>query len=333
MKQALYYKPLRNKTVQCGLCPRFCTLPPGSLGFCGARKNIDGTLFSLNYAKPVCIAPDPIEKKPLFHFLPGSAVLSFGTYGCNLSCSNCQNYDISMIRDRQPAQEVPPEEMIELALTNNCRGLAYTYNEPTIFFEYLLDCARLAKKHNLRNILVSNGFISPEPLRKLCRHIDAANIDLKSIEGSFYKTNCLGRLEPVLDSLKTIKESKVWLEITNLIIPTLNDNPKKLEDLSEWISKNLGKDTPLHLSRFSPNYKLETLPQTPQKTLEQAKALADRHLNYVYVGNLHAKSLENTLCPSCKKLLIRRESYTIQENNLKNGNCKFCGHKIAGVWQ
>ena len=331
MKKARFWEPLEKNIAKCELCPRFCTIKPNQSGFCGARKNIDGKLFSLNYARPVSIAIDPIEKKPLFHFLPGSSVLSFGTYGCNLACLNCQNYDISMVRDRQPAQEVSPQKIIELALANKCEGIAYTYNEPTIFYEYMLACAKLARKNHLKNILVSNGFINPEPLKKLCSYLDAANIDLKSFDDSFYKKICQGRLEPIKECLKILKENKVWLEITNLVIPSLNDSPKEIEKLSIWISETLGRDVPLHFSRFFPLYKLEDKQITPQQTLEESKKIADKHLNYVYVGNLRTE-LENTLCPNCKKPLITREGYSIQENNLKKGKCKFCAHEIAGVW-
>jgi pyruvate formate lyase activating enzyme len=333
MKPALYWKPLKEDIVKCGLCPHSCVIKTGNSGICGARKNIGGKLFSLNYARPVSIAVDPIEKKPLFHFLPGSSVLSFGTYGCNLGCDNCQNYDITMVRDRQPEKEVPPEQIIELALSNSCEGIAYTYNEPTIYFEYMLDCARLAREKGLKNILVSNGYISKEPLEELCKHIDAANIDLKAFNEEFYKSNCKATLEPVKETLKTLIKHKVWLEITNLIIPTMNDSMSEIEQMVKWISEELGKDVPLHFSRFFPLYKLENLEPTPESTLEKAKKLADKYLSYVYVGNLPTQGLENTYCPGCDKTLIKRQCFMIQENHIKKGSCGFCSRKIAGRFE
>jgi len=333
MKPALYWKPLKNGSVKCELCPHNCSIKRDLTGICGARKNLDGKLFTLNHSKPVSIAIDPIEKKPLFHFLPSSSVLSFGTYGCNLSCANCQNYDISMVRDRQPKQEVPPEKIIEMAIANKCSGIAYTYNEPTIYYEYMLDCAKLAREKGLKNIMVSNGYINKEPLKELCKHIDAANIDLKSMSKEFYKTNCKGKLERVKETLKTLAEQNVWLEITTLIIPTLNDSMEEIEELAKWISEELGRDVPLHLSRFFPLYQLESLPPTPDSTLEAARKVAVKHLNYVYIGNVRKLGTEDTICPICGRVLIMRSGFLVKANAVRENLCTFCKQKIPGVFK
>lgn len=332
MKSALYWEPQKKDTVKCRLCPHNCIIKNGLTGICGARKNIDGKLFTLNYAKPVSIAIDPIEKKPLFHFLPGSSVLSFGTYGCNLSCANCQNYDITMVRDRQPKREIPPEKIVEMALANKCQGIAYTYNEPTIYYEYILDCAKLAREKGLKNIIVSNGYINPEPLEELCKYIDAANIDLKSIKNEFYKTNCKATIEPVKEAIKILKKNNVWLEITTLIIPTLNDSMEEIEELAGWISEELGRDVPLHLSRFFPLHQLESLPPTPEKTLESARKAAVKYLHYVYIGNLRKPGAEDTICPICGRVLVKRNGFVIEANTMKQPICTFCKQGIPGVF-
>jgi pyruvate formate lyase activating enzyme len=332
MKPALFFEPAKDGSVRCTLCPHRCLIAEGKKGICGARKNEDRKLFTLNYGRPASIAIDPIEKKPLFHFLPGSSALSFGTYGCNLGCLNCQNFDISMERDRQPDNQASPEQIVQLAVDNNCQVIAYTYNEPTIYYEYMLDCAKLARKKGIKNVMVSNGYIETEPLTELCKYMDAANIDLKSFSPKFYISNCKATLEPVKQALKTIKQHGVWLEITTLIIPSLNDDMEEIEKMAKWISDELGKDVPLHLSRFFPLYKLSDLEPTPEKTLEMARQIASKYLDYVYVGNLPTAGLENTCCPKCKKPLIERNGYMIMKNSIKEGRCASCKAKIPGVW-
>jgi pyruvate formate lyase activating enzyme len=332
MKEAIYWKPLKEDAVKCELCPHRCVIKPGKSGICGARKNTGGKLFSLNYGRPVSVAADPIEKKPLFHFLPGSSALSFGTYGCNLGCQNCQNFDISMERNKQSDKVVSPELMIELAIANNCQSIAYTYNEPTIYYEYMLDCAKLARAKGIKNVMVSNGYIEKQPLIELCKHMDAANIDLKAFNPDFYITNCKATLEPVKEALKILKQQAVWLEITNLVIPGLSDNLGELESMSKWIAEELGKAVPLHLSKFFPLYKLSALEPTPEKTLEKARQIARKYLDYVYVGNLPTLGFENTSCPKCKKLLIERKGYMILKNSIKEGSCPSCNTKIPGLW-
>jgi len=285
MREALFYKKLKDKKVQCFLCPHNCIISPSKRGICNVRENNNGILYSLTYGEPCTINIDPIEKKPIYNFLPGTKTLTIATMGCNLSCKQCQNYHISKTEIfTQPF--VPPEKIIELALKNKTPSISYSYTEPTIFYEYMLDIAKLAKKNKIKNILVSNGYISQKPLKELCKYIDAANIDLKAFTDEFYKKTCKASLKPVLETLKTLKKEKVHLEITNLIIPTLNDNLKDIEKMCIWIKENLGKDTPLHFSKFFPMYQLKDIPQTPLSTLEKVKKIADKYLSHVYLGNI-----------------------------------------------
>lgn len=287
MKEALFYKKLKNKIVQCQLCPHFCALKEDEIGKCKARKNINCKLISLSYGKPVAIHIDPITKKPIYRYMQGTETFSIGTAGCTLKCSFCQNAEIAHASPEQFKTEFrEPIEIIRLAKEYNCPSISYTYSEPVTMYEYMLDIAKLAKKHKIKNIMVSNGYINQEPLKELCKYLDAANIDLKAFREEFYKTTCKAKLEPVLETLKTLKKQKIHLEITNLIIPTLNDNLKDIEKMCIWIKNNLGKDTPLHFSRFFPMYQLKHIPETPLQTLEKAKIIADKHLNYVYLGNV-----------------------------------------------
>lgn len=328
MKEASYYEKLQD-SVQCKLCPNLCKIKPQKLGTCKVRKNIEGKLYTLNYAKPVAVQIDPIEKKPLFHFLPGNKVLSIGTAGCNMSCQHCQNWHMSQAKAGQCKEDkLSPKKIIQIALDNECKIIAYTYNEPTIFFEYMLDCAKIAKENGIKNVIVSNGFICEEPLRELCKYIDAANIDLKAFNENFYKKICNARLKPVLESLKIIKQNNVWLEVTNLIIPTLNDSREEIEMMCSWIKNELGKDVPLHFSRFHPDYRLNDLGLTSEKTLQDAKNIAEKYLDFVYIGNIRTKNGENTYCPKCRKLLINRRGYFVQ----KDIKTKCCGEVIPGLW-
>jgi len=333
MPPALFSKQLKNDLVQCQLCPHFCTLKNNETGKCHVRKNIAGELKTLVYAKPCSINIDPIEKKPLYHFHPGTKTLSIATVGCNLDCKHCQNSEISQANPESMCFEtVPPDKVIELCKKNNCKIISYTYTEPTIFFEYMLDIAKLAKKNNIKNVMVSNGFINPEPLKQLCQYLDAANVDLKAFTNEFYKDVCSARLDPVLETLKILKQNNVWLELTNLIIPKYNDDLKKIEEMCVWIKENLSKDTPLHLSRFFPMYKLLDAEPTPQKTLQAAFNIAKKRLNFVYLGNLQVEGQNNTFCPNCNKLLIDRFRFKLEENNIINNKCKFCEESIAGVF-
>ncbi|MBI5148475.1 AmmeMemoRadiSam system radical SAM enzyme, partial [Candidatus Pacearchaeota archaeon] len=320
--------------VQCQLCPHFCAIKSGERGKCKARENKQGTLYSLVYNKPCSVAVDPIEKKPFYHFMPGEKALSIATVGCNLKCKQCQNYQISQAKPEDiPFIALTPEQVIKRAKQENCKIISYTYTEPTIFFEYMLDIAKLAKKAGIKNTIVSNGFINPEPLEELCKYIDGANIDLKSINKEFYKNICGARLEPILESLKILKKNNVWLEITNLIIPTLNDKTSELKELVSWVKNNLGIDTPLHFSAFYPCYELSNLQPTSIEKLREARKIGiAAGLNYIYTGNLPDDEGSTTYCPKSKKVAIKRYGYRIIENNIKNGICT-CNEKIAGIWK
>jgi len=332
MKQALFYKK-EGDSVKCELCPHNCIINQNKKGICGVRKNIKGKLYSLVYGKPCAMNVDAIEKKPLYHFLPNSKVYSIGTVGCNLTCDFCQNYKISRAKpENHEFQEVKPEQIIKLAIDNNCKSIAYTYTDPTIFIEYVLETAKIAKKKNIKNIIVSNGFINEKPLLELCKYIDAANIDLKSFNDNFYKKHCGAFLSPVLDSLKILKEKKIWIEITNLVIPGLNDNPKDFEKMCKWISTELGKHTPLHLSRFYPYHKLDHIQSTSIQVLKKLSKIAKDHLDYVYIGNILTDKDANTYCSHCQALSIEREGFEILKNNLKGGRCKDCKKVIPGIW-
>lgn len=278
---------------------------------------------------------DPIEKKPLFHFLPDSKVLSFGTVGCNLRCKHCQNWNTSQSASgNYPEIKVSPEEIVDKALENDCKSIAYTYNEPTIFYEFMLETAKIAKKKGVKNVMVSNGFINPEPLKKLLKYMDAVNVDLKGFNNKFYGPTTTAWMQPVLETIKTINESKAWLEITNLIIPTLNDDLEYINKMCLWIKKYIGTDTPLHFSAFHPDYELANLPVTPIQTLLDAHEIAiNTGIKYVYIGNVLTNDLENTYCPKCKEILIQRHGFIILKNNIFKGRCHSCNEKIKGVFE
>ena len=321
------------KTVQCELCPNGCVLDINEVSRCRTRKNKDGVLYSLVYGKPCAVHVDPIEKKPFFHFLPGTTAFSIATAGCVLSCKFCQNWQISQARPEDTdTYDLPPDKVVMNAQFYKSRSIAYTYTEPTVFYEYMYDTAIIAKKKGVRNTMHSCGYIKEKPLRKLSKYMDAADIDLKAFTEDFYARICSGSLKPVLDTLVVLKEEGVWLEITNLVIPTLNDDTKKIKEMCVWIHKNLGPDVPIHFSRFFPHYKLKNLPPTPLKTLTDARNTAmDVGLRYVYIGNIRHEG-ESTFCPKCKKMLIERAGYFVKQNNVSNGTCRFCSTPIAGIW-
>jgi pyruvate formate lyase activating enzyme len=312
-----------------------CLIEPGQSGECRVRVNIDGVLRTVVYGYPCSINVDPIEKKPLFHFLPGTKILSIATAGCNLHCKNCQNWQISQANPEDtPAIHCPPESLLELTKRYKCPSLAYTYTEPIIYYEYTLDCAKLARQANIRNVLVTAGYINPEPWKKLLEHVDAANIDLKAITEEFYRDICSATLKPVQQALKIAKASGILVEVTNLIIPTLNDKPEQIRELCRWLKANLGRETPLHFSGFYPQYQMKHLPSTSLGTLERAREIAiNEGLDYVYIGNVRSREGENTYCPGCKALLIERTGYLILQNRLKDGRCPDCGREIYGVWK
>jgi len=335
-QEALFYDKLPEQNVQCRLCPRNCLILPGKRGFCGIRENRGGKLRALSYAKAVSLNDlDPIEKKPLFHFLPGTRTFSVATAGCNLKCKFCQNWSISQ---KKPEEVdfvlLEPRELLEKARKSGRPTIAYTYSEPTIFYEYMLQTAQLAKKSGIKNVMHSNGYINEAPLRQLAKHLDAANIDLKGFSNDYYQQLSEGTLEPVLRSLKVLREEGVHLEITNLVVPGLNDDSEEIRKMCLWIRENLGADTPLHFSRFWPVYKLSGLDPTPLESLEKAREIArECGLKYVYIGNVGNHPAESTYCPKCSKAVITRVGYMVTEINIENGRCKFCGERIEGVWK
>jgi pyruvate formate lyase activating enzyme len=333
-KLSPYFTSLEGREIQCELCPHRCRVAKGKRGICRVRENRDGKYYSLVYGNPCAVHLDPIEKKPFFHVLPATTSFSLATAGCNFQCKFCQNWEISQAFPEDVYNyEASPELMVKRAKEIGARSVAYTYVEPTIFYEYMLDIGTLVKKSGLLNVYHSNGFINPAPLKSLCKVLDAANVDLKGFTENFYHELCGGGLTPVLETLKTLKKEKVHLEITNLIIPTKNDDMSVLKEMCLWIKKELGSDTPIHFSRFYPLYKLKSLPPTPVSTLDKAREAAlSAGLEYVYVGNIPGHASENTFCPKCKKMIIQRTGYMVGEINLKDGKCRYCGKPIPGIW-
>lgn len=335
MKEALFYEKLDGMKVQCRLCPNECVIPQGRKGACRARQNHHGTLYSIVYGLPCTAGADPIEKKPLFHFLPGSRSYSIATPGCNLHCKWCQNWQISQRGpDETQCFRMEPEQVVENAINAGCKSIAYTYVEPAIFYEYVLDTAKLAHKEGLANIMVTNGYINQKPVMKLYKHIDAVNIDLKGFTEELYKKYCGGKLQPVLDTIKTVHKMGVWTELTTLLIPGLNDTEKTVRDMCAWIKKELGVKVPLHFSRFFPYYKMTHVPPTPQESLKRAYDIAkEEGLKYVYIGNTRIEGTEDTYCPKCgKKVIDRGMMLDAGATNMKAGKCGFCGAKIDGVF-
>jgi len=322
--------------LQCHLCPRCCTLRRGQRGFCFVRQNISGQIVLTTYGHSSGFCLDPVEKKPLNHFLPGTATLSFGTAGCNLGCKFCQNWDISKSKafDRL-TEEASPQDIAQAAHRLNVKSIAFTYNDPVIFAEYAIDTAIECHKLGVKTIAVTAGYITPQARGEFYAHMDAANVDLKGFSEDFYRKIILGHLQPVLDTLVYLKkETKVWFEITNLIIPGLNDKKSEIEDMCQWIADYLGVDVPLHFTAFHPDYKMMDYPPTPLETLQKARDIArSKGLHYVYTGNVHDMTNASTWCPSCKKLLIQRDWFVLGEYNLKGNHCGFCGYRIAGVFE
>jgi len=333
-KEAMYYKKIDEATVQCVLCPRKCTLMNGQRGFCKAREPRNGKLYSLVWGLPCAVHVDPIEKKPLFHFLPGTSAFSIATAGCNFKCKNCQNWSISQFPPEDVRNEnLLPQDVVGGAKRTNCKTIAYTYTEPSIFYEYMLETSKLAKAQGVKNMYHSNGSLNPDAVKELVPYLDGADIDLKAFNQDFYTDVCAGYLDTVLETLKILKKNNVWLEITVLIIPTLNDDMAEIKKMMTWVRSNLGADVPIHLSRFHPQYKMKTLPPTPVSTLVTAREVAQTAgLKYVYIGNVPGHDGESTYCPKCKKPAVKRRGYTILENNITNGKCKSCGCDIEGVW-
>ena len=325
--------PHQGTYVRCQLCPKGCIISEGQRGDCRVRENRGGKLYAMNYGLPCAVNNDPIEKKPFFHFLPGTLAFSIATAGCNLHCQYCQNWTISQVPPEETQNLDAPPEVIVQAARSRSTSIAYTYSEPTIFYEYMLDTARLGRAAGLRNVVISAGYINPEPLRRLCRAVDAIKIDLKGFNDDFYRNVCDATLEPVLEGLKIIREEGVHLEIVNLVVPTLNDSLDEMRALSRWVVDNLGPDVPLHFSRFYPMYKLTHLPPTPVETVAKAREIAlEEGVWYAYVGNVPGHPGENTYCRHCGEVLIQRRGFTVLDNNIVDGKCRFCGAPIPGVW-
>jgi pyruvate formate lyase activating enzyme len=336
LKEALFYKKVETSKVQCQLCPHFCLIADGERGICGVRENQAGTLYSLVYGQVVSESVDPIEKKPLFHFLPGSTSYSISTVGCNFRCDFCQNYRISQSPREQHdifGQERTPEQIVDAAIEGRCRSISYTYTEPTIYFEFAYDTMKPARARGLKNVFVSNGFMNP-PVVELARpYLDADNVDLKSFSDETYRKVCGGRLAPVLETLKLMKKFNIWLEVTTLVIPGLNDSKAELTQIARFIKNELSDDTPWHVTGFYPTYKMLDRPRTPAETLIRAREIGlETGLKYVYAGNLPIKGAEDTYCPKCQQIVIQRSGFEILENRVKDGKCGFCGEPIAGVW-
>jgi len=334
LHEGRWWEPEPGGKVHCYLCPRHCHIGAGQSGFCFIRVNNGGKLYNLGYASPAAIQVDPIEKKPLNHFLPGSAIFSMGTAGCNMGCFFCQNWDISKSKhDQVHSSHMPPEDVVLMAIRYGCPSIAFTYNEPTIWGEYVIDICAAAKEHGLNTVMVTNGYVTYEAFHDIYDHIDAANVDLKAFTEQFYGKITLTHLQPVLETLQWLKkETNVWFEITNLMIPTLNDDPKETRRLAEWILEHLGPEVPLHFTAFHPDFKLRDKPNTPPATLHQARRIArEVGLHYVYEGNIFSEAA-NTNCPSCGAVLIIRSWHNVLENNLKNGCCSACGLAVPGRW-
>lgn len=327
MIESLYYKKIEGDKVVCELCPHECVLHKEKTGICRGRKNINGKLYAVNYPLAVSIALDPIEKKPLYHFYPGTNILSSGPNGCNLRCRFCQNWNIS--QEAVATREIHPRQLARETAQRNSIGLAYTYSEPFIWYEYVLDAAKEIHKLGLKNVLVTNGFVNENPFRALLPYIDAMNVDIKSMDDFFYKNLCSGSLEPVLRTVKIAREAGCHVEITNLVLPQHNDGEGHFERLTDWVA-GLSPDIPLHFSRYFPNYKMTT-GATPVETLARARSIAIKKLNYVFVGNIAHESWGDTFCPECKNRVIRRYGYTVDLDNFKNGKCVSCGFPLPVV--
>ena len=328
-----YQNILKGNKIQCTICPRNCKLSEGQRGFCQVRQNISGNVELISYGYNTGLSVDPIEKKPLFHFYPSSKVLSFGTLGCNMGCMFCQNWHISKSKaDPKALNQTSPEKIVKIAKDLGCKSVAFTYNDPVIFFEYAIDTAKICRDNGIKTVAVTAGYINPEPRKEFFTYMDAANIDLKAFSENFYKKNCLASLAPILDTIKYVKnETNCWLELTTLLIEGENDSEEELERECEWIVENLGVDVPLHFSAFHPDYKFMDRLPTKLSTLLKAYEIAQKAgIKYVYTGNVSDTKTSTTYCHNCSKAIIIRHNYSVNEENLQNGHCKFCGAKCRG---
>jgi len=328
------YQEETPRGIICRICPNECVLKEGELSDCRNRIVRNSKLYTMAYGNPCSANVDPIEKKPLYHFFPGSRAYSIATAGCNMVCLNCQNWTISQTSpDKTRNYNLPPEKVVEESIRNKCRSIAYTYSEPVTFYEYALDTCEIARKSGVKNMFKSNGYINPEPLKKICSVLDAANIDLKSFNDSTYLKLTGGKLQPVLDSLKIYREMGIWLEITYLIVPTWTDKADEIGRMCKWLSENGFRETPIHFSRFYPTHKLEQLPPTPVEMLRNAAKIASAEgIKYVYIGNVPGSEQADTKCPSCGATVVARQGYRIAAYNLSGGKCNNCGYAVDGVW-
>jgi pyruvate formate lyase activating enzyme len=332
--EAKFYQKLPNRKIKCKLCPRECAVGDKERGYCGVRENRGGTYYTLVHSRVCAAHVDPIEKKPLFHYLPGTTAFSIATAGCNVNCKFCQNWDISQSRPEQvPSHYLPPQGVAELAKQYDCPTIAYTYSEPVVFAEYLMDAADAGHAAGVRSIVVSNGYMQEDALKAAYGKMDAVKIDLKSFTESYYHDVVTGQLKPVLDSLVALRKMGKWTEIVYLVLPTLNDSDAEFRGLAQWVKANLGEDVPLHFTQFHPEYLLKNLPITPVPTLERAKAIADAEgLHYVYIGNVPGHPSQNTYCPKCRKMLVERVGFTASQVLIRKNSCPYCQQTIAGVW-
>ena len=335
LQEVSFYKKLPELKIQCQICPKECEIADLERGYCGNKENRNGNYYSLVYGQSCAAHIDPIEKKPLFHYLPSTKAFSVAAAGCNFECKFCQNWRIAQYRPEQvDSFSLPPRELVSLAKQKGCPTIAFTYTEPVVYYEYMYDTAEYARSVGVGSVMISNGYINEEPLIHLCKQLNGVKIDLKSFSEKFYKEYCSGELKPVLDTLKRLQKIGMWYELVVLLIPTLNDSDLEIRTMCEWIKSELGVDVPVHFSRFHPMYKIKNLPSTPVKTLETAHAIArDVGLHYVYLGNVPGHKAESTYCPGCGKVLIERVGYHIIRNVLKGDACPFCKQIIPGVWK
>ncbi len=333
-KRLALYQEETPRGIMCRICPNECVLKEGEVSQCRNRKVHNSKLYTLAFGNPCSVAIDPVEKKPLYHFLPGTRAFSIATAGCNLVCLNCQNWTISQSSPEKTKNfDLPPDKVVEEASKSDCASIAYTYSEPTTFYEYVFETAALARRTGIKNIMKSNGYINPEPLKNLCQVIDAANIDLKSFNEATYLKLSGAKLQPVLDSLKIYRDMGVWLEITNLIVPSYTDKQDEIQKMCKWLSENGFRNTPVHFSRFHPMHKLDQLPPTPVELLRKAYDIAcGEGLRFVYTGNAPGNEISDTICPSCKTPVIARRGFRVSSNLIVNGNCGKCGTKVDGIW-
>jgi len=335
VKEAKFYEKLSDGRVRCFLCRHRCIINDGGAGICGVRRNNSGVLYTMVYDYPVALNVDPIEKKPLYHFLPGSRALSVAAVGCNFRCKFCQNFDISQAPKEGElfGDNVPRETIVSLAERYNCASISYTYTEPTVFYEYAFEIAKLAKEKGIKNNFVTNGYIEKEPLTEIAPYLDASNIDLKSFRKEFYAKVVGARLEEVLDSIKLYFRLGIWIELTTLVIPGYNDTEEELRDIARFIKNELGDYVPWHISRFYPSYKMSAVPPTPAKEVFRAREIGlEEGLLYVYTGNLPNDEGSKTLCPTCKKVVISRIGFRVLEDRVKDGKCEFCGGTVHGIF-